>query len=171
MIVIKVGDITQEEADAIVNAANSSLTGGGGVDGAIHRAAGPSVLEECLTLGGCNTGEAIATNPGKLKVKKIIHTVGPRWMAGKVGEAAQLKKCYDSTFALAKKLGLKTLAFPSIATGAYGFPIEPAAEIALRTGLAHEKDFEEIRYICFTAEDGEIYEATLKHLKEATAGK
>ena len=157
-ITIKQGDITKEDVDCIVNAANTSLRGGGGVDGAIHRAAGKSVLEECIKIGGCKTGEAVITNAGNLKVKKIIHTVGPVWSGGKHRESELLRSCYRKSFELAKKSKIKTIAFPAISTGAYGYPIEEAADIALEEGIRFENDFEEIRFICFSRGDFEIYE-------------
>jgi O-acetyl-ADP-ribose deacetylase (regulator of RNase III) len=157
MITIKQGDITKEDVDVIVNAANTHLAGGGGVDGAIHRAAGPSVLEECRKIGGCKTGEAVITNGGSLKARKIIHTPGPVWHGGRRNEAQLLRNCYENSLLLAKKHNLKTIAFPAISTGVYGYPIAEAAKIALDQGKKFEKDFNEIRYICFSKEDLEAY--------------
>lgn len=157
MLTIKLGDITDEDADAIVNAANSGLRGGGGVDGAIHRAAGPTVMEECRRIGRCPAGSAVMTNAGKLKAKKIIHAVGPVWRGGGAGEADLLKSAYESSLALAKENGLKTIAFPAISTGVYGYPMEEATRIALAAGKKHEKDFEEIRYVCFSDRDLRVY--------------
>ncbi|MFA5060020.1 MAG: O-acetyl-ADP-ribose deacetylase [Candidatus Omnitrophota bacterium] len=157
-IIIKQNDITKEDVDVIVNAANTTLRGGGGVDGAIHRAAGRSVLEECIKIGGCKTGDCAMTNAGKLKAKRIIHTVGPVYYNGKRNEASFLRRCYHNSFALAKEQQLKTIAFPAISTGAYGYPIEEATRIALQEGLKAQNDFDEIRYVCFSVEDLEIYE-------------
>jgi O-acetyl-ADP-ribose deacetylase (regulator of RNase III) len=133
------GDITAQVVDAIVNAANSSLLGGGGVDGAIHRAGGPSILEECRLLGGCATGEAKATGAGRLAARHVIHTVGPVWRGGGEGEDELLASCHRASLALASELGCRTVAFPAISTGAYGFPIERAAGIAIGT-TAEELD-------------------------------
>ncbi len=131
-IAIVEGDITRQEVEAIVNAANSTLLGGGGVDGAIHRAAGPGLLEECRRLGGCATGEAKITGGYRLPARWVIHTVGPVWHGGGQGEEELLARCYRSSLALAEQHGVRTIAFPAISTGAYGFPLERAARIALR---------------------------------------
>jgi len=156
-IIVKLGDITKEDVDVIVNAANEGLRGGGGVDGAIHRAAGPSVLEECKKIGGCKTGEAVITNAGWLKAKKIIHAVGPVWKGGKKGEPELLKNAYKNSFLLAKKEGLQTIAFPAISTGVYGYPKKEAVQIALAAGKEFQEDFREIRYICFSEDNFRIY--------------
>jgi len=164
MITIKWGDITKEDVGAIVNAANTGLRGGGGVDGAIHRAAGPRVLQECRKIGGCPTGEAVATGAGNLKAKNIIHTAGPVWQGGDHGEAESLAHCYESSFLTAKRLGLETIAFPAISTGVYGYPIEEATKIALSAGKKFEKDFQEIRYICFSQRDFQVYQRIWKEI-------
>ena len=164
MITIKEGDITREKVDVIVNAANSGLRGGGGVDGAIHRTAGPSVMEECRKIGGCNTGNAVITNAGELPVKKVIHAVGPVWRGGGHGEGRLLQDCYENSFHIAKENSLKTIAFPAISTGVYGYPIEEATRIALKTGKMFDKDFDEIRYICFSRRDFDIYNSIWKEL-------
>jgi O-acetyl-ADP-ribose deacetylase (regulator of RNase III) len=127
------GDITKEKTDAIVNAANSRLAGGGGVDGAIHRAGGPAIMEECGKIGGCPTGKAVITTGGKLDAKHVIHTVGPIYRGGVKGEAGLLASAYKESLKLASSKGLKSIAFPSISTGAYGYPLAEAANIALKT--------------------------------------
>ncbi len=165
-IIIKHGDITKEDVDVIVNAANTALAGGGGVDGAIHRAAGPSVLEECSLIGGCITGEAVITNAGRLKAKKIIHTPGPVWHGGGQGEAEKLRNCYVNSFLLAKKNGLVSIAFPAISTGVYGYPIEKATWIALEEGIRFLEDFDQIRYICFSETDYHVYQKVYKELTQ-----
>ncbi|MBN1688393.1 MAG: O-acetyl-ADP-ribose deacetylase [Candidatus Omnitrophica bacterium] len=157
MLVIKQGDITKEEVDVIVNAANTGLRGGGGVDGAIHRAAGPSVMQECRKIGGCPTGQAVITNAGNLKAKKIIHTAGPVWVGGRKNEPALLRSAYENCFRLAKENGLRSIAFPAISTGVYGYPIIEATQIALQVGKQYEKDFNEIRFICFSERDLKVY--------------
>jgi len=154
------GDITQQRVDAIVNAANTTLLGGGGADGAIHRAAGPELLAECRTLGGCATGQAKITRAYKLPAKWVIHTVGPVWHGGNHGEDELLASCYRSCFALVEQHGIKTVAFPSISTGAYGFPMERAAEIAVRETrnfLQHSPLAEKVILVCFGAGALEIY--------------
>lgn len=161
MISVKRGDITQEDVDVIVNAANTGLRGGGGVDGAIHRAAGPSVMEACRKIGHCATGEAVITPAGKLKARRIIHTVGPVWKGGTHGEPELLRNAYKSSFRLAKQQRLKSIAFPAISTGVYGYPKREAATVALTAGREFETDFDEIRYVCFSDEDLAIYQGIL----------
>lgn len=163
-IVVAQGDITACEVDAIVNAANKSLLGGGGVDGAIHRAAGRDLLEECRALGGAETGEAKITGGYRLPAKHVIHTVGPVWHGGKRDEERLLAECYRNSLRLAMENGLKTVAFPSISTGAYGFPIGKAAPIAMDTVkdiLEKSQDLIKIYFVCFSDSDTQVY------LKEA----
>jgi O-acetyl-ADP-ribose deacetylase (regulator of RNase III) len=172
-IVLKQGDITKEEVDAIVNAANSGLAGGGGVDGAIHRAGGPSIMEECdairMKQGGCPTGQAVATGAGRLAATYVIHAVGPRWRGGDAGEAEQLASAYRSSLELAASSGAKTVAFPSISTGVYGFPIDRAAPIALETCrefARRSQSIAEIRFVLFSKTDLRIYREALGRLDE-----
>ena len=155
-------DITTLALDAIVNAANEALLGGGGVDGAIHRAAGPRLLEACKEIGGCPTGEARITEGFDLPSKWIIHAVGPRWYGGSRGEPELLESCYDSAFKLAIENQLKTIAFPSISTGIYGYPKQAAAEIAISVMRRYENEFEEIVSCCFGSEDKMIYQEILE---------
>jgi O-acetyl-ADP-ribose deacetylase (regulator of RNase III) len=159
-MIIQEGDITKQQVDAIVNAANSSLLGGGGVDGAIHRAAGPQLLEETRTLNGCPTGEARITRGYNLPAQWVIHTVGPVWQGGNQGEDELLASCYRNSLALAVQHDIHTIAFPSISTGVYGFPIERAAPIAIAETsafLAEHPTIEQVRFVCFGRRDYEVY--------------
>lgn len=188
-ITVKVGDITLEDTEAIVNAANNGLLGGGGVDGAIHRAGGPAILEECKKIrarqGGCPTGEAVITTGGRLKAKYVVHTVGPVWRGGEGGhgpaderessgeraksrpEDRLLRNAYRNSLIVAAENGARTVSFPSISTGAYRFPIERAARIALETvrdyALEHDH-FSEVRFVLFKDADYEVYLRTIKSL-------
>ena len=161
MIRVVQGDITALKVDAIVNAANSTLLGGGGVDGAIHRAAGPELKAYCEKLGGCSTGQAKISPGFKLSAKYVIHTVGPVWHGGKSNEPTLLASCYRNPLELALKNGVKTIAFPSIGTGAYGYPKEEAAKIAVAVMREYGKRFDEIIACCFSAGDKSLYDTIL----------
>jgi O-acetyl-ADP-ribose deacetylase len=153
------GDITKQHVDAIVNAANRSLLGGGGVDGAIHRAGGPAILDECRRLGGCKTGEAKATTAGRLPARYVIHTVGPVWRGGDNGEDELLASCHRAAIAVAAELGCRTIAFPAISTGLYGFPLERAAQIALATTSEELERRDEIERVLFVLHGRDAYDA------------
>ncbi|RMF20388.1 MAG: O-acetyl-ADP-ribose deacetylase [Deltaproteobacteria bacterium] len=166
------GDITKQEVDAIVNAANTGLVGGGGVDGAIHRAGGPEIMAECDRIraekGGCPTGTAVITTAGRLPARHVIHTAGPRWSGGDRGEPDQLASCYRSCLELAEQHGLRTIAFPSISTGVYGYPIEDAARVALATVRRyldqHPDAFDLVRFVLFSESDLRTYQRVLADL-------
>jgi O-acetyl-ADP-ribose deacetylase len=163
-IVLVQGDITKQAVDAIVNAANSSLLGGGGVDGAIHHAGGPAILDECRALGGCETGDAKATTAGDLPARHVIHTVGPVWRGGEHGEDELLASCHRRSLEVAAGLGCRTLAFPSISTGAFGFPIERASGIALATTrdeLERHAGIERVTFVLFSEDDLAVYRSKL----------
>jgi O-acetyl-ADP-ribose deacetylase len=162
-------DITSLDVDAIVNAANSTLLGGGGVDGAIHRAAGPQLLAECRTLGGCETGEAKITRGYRLKARHVIHTVGPIWQGGVRGEADTLASCYSNSLALAVAHGFRTVAFPAISCGIYGYPAHEAARIAIEQTaqvLSREASLEQVWLVCFDDEVHRAYTAAIQALQQ-----
>ena len=164
-IVVVEGDITKQEVEAIVNAANSTLMGGGGVDGAIHRAAGPGLVEECRRLGGCPTGQAKMTRGHNLPAKWVIHTVGPVWHGGTRGEDELLASCYRNSLQLAVEIGIHSIAFPAISTGAYGFPLERATAIALsevRSFLEKNPSLEKVVFVCFGKYTHECYLKAVK---------
>lgn len=166
-IVLVEGDITELPVDAIVNAANSSLLGGGGVDGAIHRAAGRELLAECATLGGCRTGDAKITRGYGLPAKHVIHTVGPVWRGGGHGEAELLASCYRSSLLLAERHGLRTIAFPAISTGIYGYPLDQATDIAMRETagfLAEHESPATVTFVCFSRRALDAYQQALDAL-------
>ncbi|HEX7048675.1 MAG TPA: O-acetyl-ADP-ribose deacetylase [Longimicrobiales bacterium] len=168
------GDITRQAVDAVVNAANSSLMGGGGVDGAIHRRGGPAILEACRAIrreaypDGLPTGEAVVTTAGELPARAVIHTVGPIWRGGRAGEEELLAAAYRNSLERAREQGFRTVAFPSISTGAYGYPIDRAAPVALGTVAAylreHPDAFDEVRFVLFSDEDLRVYRAALEKL-------
>lgn len=163
-ILVVQGDITRQDVDAIVNAANESLLGGSGVDGAIHRAAGPELLAECRRLGGCSTGQAKITQGYNLPAQWVIHTVGPVWRGGQHHEDERLASCYQSSLTLAVEYKIRTLAFPAISTGVYGFPLERATRIAIATVnafLDQSSVIEQVRFVCFGDEAYEGYQSVL----------
>jgi O-acetyl-ADP-ribose deacetylase (regulator of RNase III) len=161
------GDITTESTDAIVNAANTRLAGGAGVDGAIHRAGGPSIMDDCRKIGGCPTGQAVITTGGNLKAKYVIHTVGPVYQGGNKGEAALLRSAYSESLKLASARKLKSIAFPAISTGVYGYPVDEAAQIALKTAidyLQEHSDIELVRFVLFGRKTYDLFAEELKKL-------
>ena len=163
MIELVLGDITAQEVDAIVNAANSTLLGGGGVDGAIHRAGGPAILAECRDLGGCPTGDVKTTGAGRLPARHVLHAVGPVWYGGSAGEAEQLASCHRRAIELAAKLGDRTVAFPAISTGSYGYPVDRAAPVAIAATADALRAHPEVELARFVFRD----EQTLAHYRAA----
>lgn len=172
-IAVIMGDITKQQVDAIVNAANNTLLGGGGVDGAIHRAAGPDLLEECRGIGGCRTGEAVITRGYRLPAKWVIHTVGPVWQGGGAGEPDLLASCHRNSLRLAAEHGIRTIAFPSISTGAYGYPVAQAAPVAIGAIAGFLDDsatkgtlsIEEVRFVCFNEPVYSVYKSEVDKLQ------
>ena len=159
MIDFVVGDLTQQDVDAIVNAANTSLLGGGGVDGAIHRAGGPEILAECRRLGGCDTGDAKATTGGRLPARWVIHAVGPVWRGGTAGESDLLASAHRRSLEVARDVGARTVAFPAISCGVYGYPVELAAPVAIEAVRPFEPDFDEIRFVVLGDDLREVFAA------------
>jgi O-acetyl-ADP-ribose deacetylase (regulator of RNase III) len=171
------GDITVQHVDVVVNAANSGLLGGGGVDGAIHRAGGPGILEECKVIreehGKCEAGNAVVTTAGTMPAKRVVHTVGPVWRGGQSGEAETLKSCYENSLELASKGGYRSIAFPAISTGVYGYPIERAARIAVKTvfdWVKKHRHFREVRFVLFSERDYEIYQEIVGEMLSSVVG-
>ncbi len=167
LVSLKRGDITFEDTDAVVNAANSSLAGGGGVDGAIHAAGGPEIMKECRAIGSCPTGEAVITTGGRLKARRVIHTVGPIYGAGDRGEEELLRSAYEKSLALAVENDLESIAFPSISTGAYGYPVKEAARVALSTVIDFIKKNDGlslVNFVLFSSRDLKVYSEALEEL-------
>jgi O-acetyl-ADP-ribose deacetylase (regulator of RNase III) len=165
-LILVQGDITKESTDAIVNAANTRLAGGGGVDGAIHRAGGPAIMQACRKIGSCPTGKAVITTGGNLKATYIIHTVGPRYHDGTKGEATPLKSAYLESLKLASTKKLKSIAFPAISTGAYGYPLHEAAQIALQTIIEYLKGHQDIQLVRIVLYDHTTYDIFTQELKK-----
>jgi O-acetyl-ADP-ribose deacetylase len=166
ILVLAEGDITKESTNAIVNAANSKLMGGSGVDGATHRTGGPSIMEECRKIGVCPTGYAVITTSGNLKAKYVIHTVGPRYQGGNTGEATLLKNAYLESLKLASARKIKSISFPAISTGVYGYPVHEAAQIALKTTIDYLKEHSDIELVRFVLFDRKTYDIFTEELKK-----
>lgn len=164
-LILVQGDITKEATEAIVNAANSRLAGGGGVDGAIHRAGGPSIMQECRRIGGCPTGQAVITTAGHLKATYVIHTVGPRYHDGKRGEAALLSSAYLQSLKLASSKNIRSIAFPALSTGAYGYPAQEAARVALQTIVEYLRQHQDIQLVRVVLFDHTTYDVFIRELK------
>ena len=165
-LILACGDITKESTDAVVNAANTHLAGGGGVDGAIHRAGGPAIMQECRKIGSCPTGKAVITTGGNLKAQYVIHTVGPRYHDGTKGEATLLKSAYLESLKLASAKNLKSIAFPAISAGVYGYPLHEAARIALHTIIEYLKEHQDIQLVRFVLYDHTTYDIFTQELKK-----
>lgn len=165
-LILACGNITQESTDAIVNAANSRLAGGGGVDGAIHRSGGPTIMYECKKIGGCPTGKAVITTGGNLKASYVIHSVGPRYYGGRKEEALLLKSAYLESLKLASKQKIKSIAFPAISTGAYGYPLHEAAQIALKTIIDYLTEHQDISLVKFVLYDQRTYDIFTEELEK-----
>lgn len=171
ILILKIGDITKETTEAIVNAANTSLRGGGGVDGAIHRAGGPSIMEECRKIGSCPTGAAVITSAGFLKAKYVIHTVGPIYRDGRHDEDLLLKSTYLSCLDLASRHGIKSISFPALSAGAYGYPLPSAARIALETVIGYTNSHDEIKTVNFVLFNQDVFQAFRTVLRELLASE
>jgi O-acetyl-ADP-ribose deacetylase (regulator of RNase III) len=168
-LILTCGDITKETTDVIVNAANSRLAGGGGVDGAIHRAGGPEIMRQCRRISGCPTGKAVITTGGDLKARYVIHTVGPRYDKGTGKEAALLKSAYHESLCLATENNLKSIAFPAISTGAYGYPLHEAARIAMQTIIDYLTEHQDISLVRFVLYDQDTYDIFVEELNQLTS--
>jgi O-acetyl-ADP-ribose deacetylase (regulator of RNase III) len=169
VLVLKTGDITKETTEAIVNAANASLRGGGGVDGAIHRAGGPSIMEECRKIASCRTGAAVITSAGFLKAKYVIHAVGPIYKDGRHDEESQLRRAYQSCLEMASRHGIKSISFPALSAGAYGYPLRPAARSALETVIGYFKTHHDIKEVNFVLFNQDVYQVFKNEIQSLLA--